>query len=234
LKSKLISVIVNVVLCAIVTITCIVGFVGGNATAVSSDGENIYYRVKENPKGVSLMFNVYQNTDNVYDILDILDENDAKATFFLGGSWADDNVDCVREIAKRGHEVGSHGYFHKSHDKMNYEQNLAEIRTSVKLLNAILGYEISLFAPPSGAFNDNTINASASLGLKTIMWSRDTIDWRDNDKSLCYSRATKNLENGEFILMHPMDVTKKTLPDILKYVRESGLKAVTVSYNIGE
>jgi len=234
LKSKLISVIVNVVLCAIVTITCIVGFVGGNATAVSSDGENIYYKVKENPKGVSLMFNVYQNTDNVYDILDILDENDAKATFFLGGSWADDNVDCVREIAKRGHEVGSHGYFHKSHDKMNYEQNLAEIRTSVKLLNAILGYEISLFAPPSGAFNDNTINASASLGLKTIMWSRDTIDWRDNDKSLCYSRATKNLENGEFILMHPMDVTKKTLPDILKYVRESGLKAVTVSYNIGE
>lgn len=234
MKSKLISVLVNVALCAIVTITCIVGFVGGNAAAVSSDGENIYYNVKENPKGVSLMFNVYQNTQNVYDILNILDEYDAKATFFLGGSWADDNVDCVREIAKRGHEVGSHGYFHKSHDKMNYEQNLAEIRTSVKLLNAILGSEISLFAPPSGAFNDHTITASASLGLKTIMWSRDTIDWRDNDRSLCYSRATKNLKNGEFILMHPMDVTVSTLPDILKYVRESGLNAVTVSYNIGE
>lgn len=234
MKNKLISVFVNVALCLIVTLTCVVGFVGGNATAVSSDGENLFYNVKDNPRGVSLMFNVYQNTQNVYDILDILDENNAKATFFLGGSWADDNVDCVRAIASRGHEVGSHGYFHKSHDKMNYEQNLAEIRTSVKLLNAILGYEISLFAPPSGAFNDHTVTASASLGLKTIMWSRDTIDWRDNDRSLCYSRATKNLENGEFILMHPMDVTVKTLPDILKYVRESGLTAVTVSYNLGE
>ena len=234
MKGKLISVFVNVALCLIVTITCIVGFVGGNATAVSSDGENLYYSAKDNPKGVSLMFNVYQNTENVYKILDVLDEYGAKATFFLGGSWADDNVDCVREIARRGHEIGSHGYFHKSHDKMNYEQNLAEIRTSVKLLNAILGEEISLFAPPSGAYNDHTVNASASLGLKTIMWSRDTIDWRDNDKSLCYSRATKNLENGEFILMHPMDVKVKTLPDILNYVRENGLNAVTVSYNIGE
>ena len=234
MKGKLISVFVNVALCLIVTITCIVGFAGSNATAVSLDSEDIFYSAKDNPKGVSLMFNVYQNTQNVYEILDILDDYSAKATFFLGGSWADDNVDCVREIAKRGHEVGSHGYFHKSHDKMNYEQNLAEIRTSVKLLNAILGQEISLFAPPSGAFNDHTVNASASLGLKTIMWSRDTIDWRDNDKSLCYSRATKNLENGEFILMHPMDVTVKTLPDILNYVRENGLTAVTVSYNIGE
>ena len=234
MKGKLISVFVNVALCLIVTITCIVGFVGVNATAVSSDGENVYYRADDDPKGVSLMFNVYQNTQNVYSILDILDEYGAKATFFLGGSWADDNVDCVRAIVARGHEVGSHGYFHKSHDKMNYEQNLAEIRTSVKLLNAILGIDICLFAPPSGAFNDHTVNASASLGLKTIMWSRDTIDWRDNDKSLCYSRATKNLENGEFILMHPMDVTVKTLPDILNYVRESGLSAVTVSYNIGE
>ena len=42
------------------------------------------------------------------------------------------------------------------------------------------------------------------------------------------------MKNGEFILMHPMDVTVKTLPDILKYVRENGLSAVTVSYNLGE
>ena len=234
MKGKVISLLVNIALCLIVTVTCVVGFVGGNATAVSSDGENVFYSAKHNPKGVSLMFNVYQNTQNVYAILDILDEYNAKATFFLGGSWADDNVDCVRAIASRGHEVGSHGYFHKSHDKMNYEQNLAEIRTSVKLLNAILGSEICLFAPPSGAFNDNTVNASASLGLKTIMWSRDTIDWRDSDTAICFSRATENLEIGEFILMHPMDVTVKALPNILNYVREKGLNAVTVSYNIGE
>lgn len=233
MKNKIISVIVNAVLCAIIISVSLVGFVGGEATEVTSDGENVYYRA-ENGKGVSLMFNVYQNTDNVYRILDILDEYSAKATFFLGGCWADDNADCVREIYARGHEVGSHGYFHKDHSKMSYEQNLAEIRPSVKLLNALLADSIKLFAPPSGAFCDATVTASSSLGLKTIMWSRDTVDWRDKDENLIYSRATQNLANGEFVLMHPMDVTVNSLKKILKYIGENGLTAVTVSYNLGE
>ena len=233
MKNKIISVIVNIALCAIIASISIVGFVGGEAAEVTSDGENPYYK-SEAGKGVSLMFNVYQNTRNVEAIMDILDEYSAKATFFLGGCWADDNIDCVRQIAERGHEVASHGYFHKDHSKMTYEQNLAEIRPSVKLVNAILGKEITLFAPPSGAFNDSTVTAAASLGLKTIMWSRDTIDWRDGDVALITSRATKNLQTGEFVLMHPMDVTVKALPQILGYIRENGLTAVTVSYNLGE
>lgn len=233
MKNKIISVIVNIALCAIIASISIVGFVGGEAAEVTSDGENLYYK-SEAGKGVSLMFNVYQNTQNVEAIMDILDEYSAKATFFLGGCWADDNIDCVRQIAERGHEVALHGYFHKDHSKMTYEQNLAEIRPSVKLVNAILGKEITLFAPPSGAFNDSTVTAAASLGLKTIMWSRDTIDWRDGDVALITSRATKNLQTGEFVLMHPMDVTVKALPQILGYIRENGLTAVTVSYNLGE
>lgn len=220
-------------LCAVIATVCAVGFVGGEAQEVTSNGENLFYKSEE-AKGVSMMFNVYQNTDNVYAIMDLLDAEGAKATFFLGGSWADDNIDCVRDIVARGHEVASHGYFHKDHSKMNYEQNLAEIRPSVKLLNAILGSEISLFAPPSGAFNDATVTAATSLNLKTIMWSRDTIDWRDKDVSLICERATRNLQSGEFILMHPMDVTVKALPTILTYIRENGLTAVTVSYNLGE
>ncbi len=233
MKNKIISVIVNIALCAIIASISIVGFVGGEAAEVTSDGENLYYK-SEAGKGVSLMFNVYQNTRNVEAIMDILDEYSAKATFFLGGCWADDNIDCVRQIAERGHEVASHGYFHKDHSKMTYEQNLAEIRPSVKLVNAILGKEITLFAPPSGAFNDSTVTAAASLGLKTILWCRDTIDWRDGDVALITSRATKNLQTGEFVLMHPMDVTVKALPQILGYIRENGLTAVTVSYNLGE
>lgn len=234
MKNKIITVVVNAVLCITVLLTSLVGFAGGGAVAVSTDSANLYYRAESDPKGVSLMFNVYQNTQNVLKILDILDEYSAKATFFLGGSWADDNVDCVREIAARGHEIGSHGYFHKDHSAMTYAANLEEIGTSVKLLNAVLGGNIGLFAPPSGAFNDGTVNAAASLGLKTILWSRDTIDWRDSDRSLIVSRATKNLKTGEFVLMHPMDVSVAALPEILSYIRDNGLSAVTVSYNLGE
>lgn len=231
MKNRIISVIVNVLLCTIVGLVCIVGFGTGSAQQVASGGESVYFRAK-NPCGVSLMFNVYENTENVYKILDILDEYSAKATFFMGGCWADDNIDCVREVKKRGHEVGSHGYFHKDHSKMNYSQNLAEIRPSVKLLNAMLGEDITLFAPPSGAYCDACVAAAESLNLKTIMWSRDTIDWRDSDVNLIISRATKNLANGEFILMHPKDVTVKALPTILEYMSSNQLSAVTVSQNL--
>ncbi|MGN0807151.1 MAG: polysaccharide deacetylase family protein [Candidatus Coproplasma sp.] len=231
MKNRIISVIVNVLLCTIVGCVCVVGFGSGDEKQVASGGESVYYRA-ENPSGVSLMFNVYESTENVYKILDILDEYSAKATFFMGGCWADDNIDCVREVSKRGHEVGSHGYFHKDHSKLNYSENLAEIRPSVKLLNAMLGYEISLFAPPSGAYCSATITAAEALNLKTIMWSRDTIDWRDGDVDLITSRATKNLANGEFILMHPKDVTVKALPNILEYMKNNSLSAVTVSQNL--
>lgn len=233
MKNKIISVIVNVVICLVITLTLVVGFVGGGTAPVSSDGENLFYRSPK-PKGVSLMFNVYEGTSNVYKILDILDEYGAKATFFVGGSWADDNVDCLRDIAKRGHEVGSHGYFHREHDKLSYAKNVEEISVSIKLTEAILGSKVKLFAPPSGAFGENTLTACSALGLDVIMWSRDTIDWRDSDVSLITERATKNLENGEFILMHPKDVTVAALPQILNYVRQSGYSAVTVSYNLGE
>lgn len=234
MKNKIVAVLLNLTLCLIVVSVSLVGFLGGGSVAVSSDRSNLYYGAEENPQGVSLMFNVYQNTSNVYAILDILDEYSAKATFFLGGCWADDNVECVREISARGHEVASHGYFHKDHSAMNYKENVDEIQPSVTLLNMILNGNIALFAPPSGAFNDQTLNACAALNLKCVMWSRDTIDWRDNDATLIYRRATENLKTGEFILMHPMDVSVTALPRILTYIRDNGLSAVTVSYNLGE
>ena len=234
MKSKILSVTINVALAAIVLAVGFIGFWGGSAAAVSYKSDNLYYGGDENGNCVTLTFNVYEGTEIVEQILDILDEHGAKATFFIGGAWADDNIDCVREIYRRGHELGSHGYFHKDHSKMSYEANLEEIRPSVKLLEMICGQKITLFAPPSGAFAENTINACVELGLKVIMWSRDTIDWRDKDVSLIVNRATLNLNAGEIILMHPKEQTVKALPTILNYIREHGLTADTVSRNLGE
>jgi len=234
LKGKLFTILTNLTLLIVITGVSLIGYYSGNAQAVIYENTNLYYGGNEESGAVGLTFNVYESTENVMSILDILDENEAKATFFIGGSWADDNVDCVREIFKRGHELGSHGYFHKDHSKMSYDANLEEIRPSVKLLEMICGQKIELFAPPSGAFCENTLSACAHLDMKVIMWSKDTIDWRDNSEDLVYSRATDGLKAGDFILMHPKDVTVKTLPKILNYIRENGLKTDTVSHILGE
>lgn len=233
-KGKFFSVLTNCALMVVVLAVSLVGYFSGSAAAVSYENTNLYYGGKEDSDAVSLTFNVYENTENVKKIMDILDEYGATATFFIGGCWADDNVDCVREIYSRGFELGSHGYFHKDHSKMGYEANLEEIRPSVKILEMICGEKIKLFAPPSGAFCEDTLSACAQLDMRVIMWSRDTIDWRDKDVNVIVNRATQNLKNGEFILMHPKDVTVEALPKILTYIRENGLKTAAVSHNLGE
>lgn len=234
MKSKFITVVTNLALMVVVLGVSLVGFYSGSAAAVIYENDNLFSSGNDTRGEVVLTFNVYESTQNVLGILDILEEYDAKATFFIGGSWADDNVDCVREIFKRGHELGSHGYFHKDHSKMTVDANLEEIRPSIKLLEMICGEKITLFAPPSGAYNENTLSACSSLGMKVIMWSRDTIDWRDKDVNTVVQRATKKLTAGEFILMHPKDWTVQALPEILNYIRENGLKTATVSQCLGE
>ena len=201
--------------------------------AVDAGGEsNVYRCAPTETDGVSLMFNIYWGTEEVYRILDILDEHDAKATFFLGGSWADDNVACVKEILSRGHELGNHGYFHKDHAALSEEENLQEISVCNQFIRLMTGAEITLFAPPSGSYGKASLEACAALNMKTILWSRDTIDWRDKDASLIYTRATKDIKGGEFVLMHPMEATADALGDILTYYEIHSLCAVTVSENL--
>lgn len=231
LSSRAAAAVTNILLVLIVAAVSAVCFLPAVSPASNVD-ERVYYR-GASEDGVSLMFNVYWGTEEVYGILDVLDEYDAKATFFLGGSWADDNVSCVREIAGRGHEIGSHGYFHRDHDKLGYEENLSEIRTSVEFLSLASGQTVSLFAPPSGAYNAETLDACDALSLRAVMWSRDTVDWRDKDEELCFSRATRDAKGGDLILMHPMPHTLKALPRILAYLRENGLRAISVGENLG-
>ena len=190
------------------------------------------YRSAESGEGISLMFNVYWGTDEVYRILDILSKYNAAASFFIGGCWADDNVDCLRAIYAAGHEIGNHGYFHKAHETLNLTQNQQEISACNRFIELALGFTPTLFAPPSGAYNDATLEAAKRLNMTTILWSKDTIDWRDKNSAVIYSRATKKVVKGDFILMHPMKETADALEDILKYYKANDLKTVTVSENL--
>ncbi len=201
---------------------------------VTAGGEEqkLYRSAGENGRGVSLMFNVYWGTEEVYDVIAILKEHNATATFFIGGCWADDNVVCLQAIYEAGYEIGNHGYFHKDHTKLSLAQNQEEIESCNRFIELSVGIKPTLFAPPSGAYGQNTLTACQALEMKTILWSKDTIDWRDKDPSLIYTRATKNVKKGDFILLHPMEATVNALADILKYYEKNSLQTVTVSQNL--
>lgn len=231
-KKTVIKAMTNLALCALLVSVGVVCLSPTDST-VSKDGEgNIYRSASEHSDGVSLMFNVYWGTEQVYQILDILKAHQAKATFFIGGSWADDNVECLKQIALDGHEIGNHGYFHKDHAKLSIIENEKEIKNCNQFIFLSTGITPTLFAPPSGSYAKEMLSACDKLSMRTILWSRDTIDWRDKDKALIYKRATKNIKGGEFVLMHPMQETADALEDILKYYSSCNLRAITVTENL--
>ena len=196
------------------------------------ENKNIHRCAEENADGVSLMFNVYWGTDEVYRILSILTEYEAQATFFIGGCWADDNVDCLKAIYDAGHEIGNHGYFHKDHSVLSLAENQKEINDCNRFIQLSIGVKPTLFAPPSGAFNEDTLTAATVFGLSMVLWSKDTIDWRDKDSALILKRATEGVRGGALVLMHPMAATVDALDGILNYYKQQNLRAVTVTENL--
>lgn len=233
IKRRKITLITNFLLVASFTAVFAVSFFPQKTLPIYGGTElsAIYNGVRGTNK-VSFMFNVYENAETVQQIARLLDERGVKATFFVGGCWADDNELTLNFLVQNGHEIANHGYFHKDHSTLDYEKNKEEIYLTGVIVKALCGASPTLFAPPSGSFSDKTLQAAADLGYQVIMWSKDTIDWRDKDKSKVVSRATKNLIGGDLILMHPKSHTFAALPEIIDYCFAHGLEIVKVSENI--
>ena len=188
-----------------------------------------YYCGDANQPNVSLMINVYWGNEYIEPILEVLKDNEIKTTFFIGGSWANKYPELLELITKDGDELGNHGFNHKEHSKLSYEQNYNEIYMCHEVIKGLTGTEMVLFAPPSGDFNSTTLQVASALNYKTIMWSKDTIDWRDKNTDLIIKRATNNLKNGDLILMHPTKNTLEALPSIIQYCKNKNLNITTVS-----
>lgn len=223
------NLIISVMLVGVFALT----YAGGvlNVFSSSSDGFAIYHGNTDN-KNVSLMVNVYWGTEYIEPMLEVLEEKGAKCTFFVGGVWASSNEELLKKIIDGGHELGNHGYNHLDHDKISKEKNEKEIYQTHEIVKALTGVEMNLFAPPSGAYNQTTLDIAKTYGYQTIMWTKDTIDWRDKNTELIYNRAINNPQNGDLILMHPTKNTLEALGDIIDFYLDKDFNIVTVSDNI--
>lgn len=232
IQGKFRNLIVNISIVFMLIIIAAVGFSNEVSQVFSNSKLKAYYNGNTSNNNVSLMINVYWGTEYLEGMLDIFKKYNVSATFFVGGLWAGENEKLLKRFIDDGHEIGNHGYYHKDHDKIGAERNEEEIYITHQLVFSLTGYTMNLFAPPSGAFNDVTLEVADKLGYKTIMWSKDTIDWRDKDTTLIYNRATANAKNGELILMHPTKNTLEALENIITFYNSNEFELVTVSKNI--
>ena len=160
------------------------------------------YSVATEEKKVAISFDAAWGADKTEEILAILDEFDVNATFFLVGFWVDDYTDMVKKIDEAGCEIGTHSNTHPDMVKLDKESVKEELTTSIEKIEAITGKEVTLFRAPFGSYNNQLLDTAEELGLKTIQWDVDTLDWKGLSASEINNRVLSKVQNGSIILMH--------------------------------
>lgn len=188
------------------------------------------YSVETEEKAVAITFNCAWEADDIPDILKILDEYNAKATFFILGQWAEDNPSAVKMIAEAGHEIGTHSNTHPDMAKLGPEEIEKELSRSCERIEKAGGGFPSLFRAPSGSYSNTVMETAQKLGFITIQWDTDSRDWKDHSPEKIIESVTSNVQKGSIILFHSgKKNTLEALPHILEILKNSGYSFVKVS-----
>lgn len=195
--------------------------------ATPAISEPIYQGNEEN-KAIALTCNVFWGEEHIGRMLEVLAEKEVKATFFIGGTWAEKYPELVKKISDQGHEIGSHGYSHPHPDQLTCEANKKDIAKAENIIQQITGEKPILYAPPYGERGSVVLQAAEEMGYRTILWSIDTIDWQRPAPEVIKNRILSKVHNGGIVLMHPTAPTANALPVIIEELKGRGYRLITV------
>lgn len=216
----------------IVSILLSVSIDGVNAAQVYFGYANrkvpIYY-VQTEQKQVAISFDAAWGADKTEGIMKILKEYNAGGTFFLVGFWTDKYADIVKKIDENGFEIGTHSNTHPDMVKLSADQIKQELESSIKLITDITGKDVKLFRAPFGSYNNTLLNTAESMGLKTIQWDVDTLDWKGISGEEICQRVLARVKNGSIILCHNnSDHILEALPLVLDRLQKQGYKITCI------
>ena len=188
-------------------------------------------RVARTDRKIAITFDAASSDSSTLQIMDLLEQYDARATFFVIGRFAETHAELCKQMIARGHELASHSYEHLEMAEASAAQAYASLLHADQAIRAVNGDKTILYRPPSGisTFRDRAI--AHALGSEIILWE---VDSGDGFKSLTLQdviyRTQKNLNNGGISLMHVYgSTTLNALKVLLPYYTEQGYRLVTVS-----
>ncbi|WP_251860966.1 polysaccharide deacetylase family sporulation protein PdaB [Clostridium sp. Marseille-Q2269] len=206
-------------------------FINGRGEKVSLDIRKKVpiYRVDTKENKISLTFDVSRGDENIDKILDILDKNSIKSTFFLVGDWIEQNPDKVKEIYDKGHEIGNHSHSHPNMSRISKEKIIKDVNINDANIRKITGQGTKLFRFPGGDYNDTAVDTINEMGLYCVQWDVDSIDWKEQGADLEYKRIMKKTKPGSILLFHnTAKYTPDNLPRIIKELKEDGFEFVKI------
>lgn len=182
----------------------------------------IYYVNTQNQQ-VAISFDAAWGADKTEKIMSICKEYNVNATFFLVGFWVEDYPEIAKKIAENGFEIGTHSNTHPNMAKISAEKQKLELETSLNIIKKNTGVDAKLFRPPFGAYNDSLISTVESLGLTTIQWDVDSLDWKGISAMEITNRVLNGVRNGSIILCHNnSDHILDALPIMLDRLQKKG------------
>ena len=188
------------------------------------------YNVKTEENKVALTMNCAWSADDIDRILETLEKNEVKITFFIVGEWAEKYPEAVKKIYEAGHEIGTHSNTHPHVEQLSAEKNLEEIKLGVEKLQKITGEQTRLYRTPYGEYNNTVINTARENGCYTIQWNIDTLDYKGLTGDEMWGRIKEKLQKGSIILTHNgTEHTADSLDMLLKNIKTNGYQVTTVS-----
>ena len=209
-----------------VTLVCVllVCGIGSYASAFADKREVPIYSVDRSDGYVAISFDAAWGADKTRQIMDVCDEYGVKATFFLVGFWVDKYPEMVAEINARGFEIGTHSATHPQMSQLSEVQCREELVSSSRKIFEITGKPVTLFRPPFGDYDNQLLSVAKDLGLFTIQWSVDSLDWKGLNGQQIAARVQK-AASGDIILCHNnSDHIVEALPLIFEAMQLKGLK----------
>ena len=227
-KRKLIA-LVCLILSVIILLSIVFAFSSQETFAGLKQRKLPIYRVQTDEKKIAISFDCAWGVDYTDNLLQAMQEQDVQCTFFAVEFWVNKHPDFVKKIVDFGHEIGTHSATHPYMSKLSKEQIVKELSTSKNAIESITNQKVQLFRPPYGDYNDLLIETAEELGLYTIQWDVDSIDWKDISSKEIVNRVVKKTKSGSIILCHNNGLhTHEALPYILSNLKEKGFTFVPI------
>jgi peptidoglycan/xylan/chitin deacetylase (PgdA/CDA1 family) len=189
-------------------------------------------------RGVALTFD--DGPDPVFtpQVLDVLAERGAVATFFAVGKRSGRHPELVRRIVDEGHALGSHSWSHREPGELSARELARDYRAGRRAVEAAAWRDTPLFRPPKGLWDARTALVTRTAGMDTWLWTVDSEDWRPGIEADEIAERGAAVAGGGVVLLHDAielalapeaedrSPTVAALPELIARIRARGLDLV--------
>ncbi len=195
--------------------------------------DSLFLSGNRDKKVVALTFDDGPDDNYTPRVLDILNRQGVKATFFLVGSRVKEYPSVVSQLVESGHQVAWHGWTHTNFRLKSVEEVRREMANTASAFKETINLDPVMFRPPFGELSLEALKELADSGHTAVGWNADSLDWRSIPVDLVLANALVNTRPGSIIVMHSagtiLEGTVKALPELIYTLKAQGYGFVTVA-----